>query len=184
MSPKVTIKITWMLHLLRHSDGSTVRHHKQKSYRDSFRASLSFSSTLRFFLRFPDKRQACICLATIYLGTKLHDWLLCGPRSWKSAHVCGALLWRTRQRRLSVSCQALRLCGSKSPSRRRVGSGLRGGELSDLLNQSTNAFIHLQSSAINFSAGVRTFGEIWPVIASQSRACSFSHLNHKTDIEN
>lgn len=41
-----------------------------------------------------------------------------------------------------------------------VGSGLQGGERSGLLNHSTNAFIHLQSSAINFSACVRTFGEI------------------------
>lgn len=41
-----------------------------------------------------------------------------------------------------------------------VGSGLQGGEHSALLNHSTNACIHLQNSAINFSAGVRTFGEI------------------------
>lgn len=49
-----------------------------------------------------------------------------------------------------------------------------GTQHSGFLNHSTNAFIHLQNSAINFSAGVRTFGEIWPVIASLSRAGSFS----------
>lgn len=35
-----------------------------------------------------------------------------------------------------------------------------GRERSGFLNHSTNAFIHLQNSAINFGAGVRTFGEI------------------------
>lgn len=35
-----------------------------------------------------------------------------------------------------------------------------GRENSASLNHSTNAFIHLPNSAINFSAGVRTFGEI------------------------
>lgn len=49
-----------------------------------------------------------------------------------------------------------------------------GTQHSGFLNHSTNAFIHLQNSAINFGAGVRTFGEIWPVIASLSRARSFS----------
>lgn len=35
-----------------------------------------------------------------------------------------------------------------------------GRERAGFLNHSTNAFIHLQNSAINFGAGVRTFGEI------------------------
>lgn len=98
----------------------------------------------------------------------------------------GAFLHRTSIQmcvcRHSVSCQALRLLGSKVHQAGRRCCGLiecwfrpAGRERSSLLNHSTNAFIHLQNSAINFGAGVRTFGEIWPVIASQSCACSFSH---------
>lgn len=97
--------------------------------------------------------------------------------------------------RHSVSCQALRLHGSKVHQAGRLAGrrccGLiecwfrpAGREHSGFLNHSTNAFIHLQNSAINFGAGVRTFGEIWPVIASQSHACSFSHSKCQTGIQN